>query len=405
MANLEKIGSDGQTNQVWRDRIDTAISKINRYVGDVNLQLTIATNGDVSFNTAIDGVDEFLSSSYSSYQETVQTAIDYLPKDLGGKNLTFKFEDGTHTFSDSYTYGSSNKGLYLDHFANGNIYFVGNTTTVTDGKTDNEKQTGVDEEKLVILTDENGWINYKGLITLENNSAFVNIIGIEFNTTSTDDSSSCVFNRGTNALIENCTFVGSNVNSESKGVFCSLHSDTHVRYSSFSNLDYIIQGTEGAELVGRANYSFSPYPSHYAKAALGSRISVGGTQPDVDSDKFITASGATISVTNETHTRYNVLNGSMLLNNTIVTVATDGSCTSDTNINGYDSWNTLGDFFDNCPKNLNGKYLQINWADGTHNIDTSIHIEGFVAGDLYFYGVSDHGATLASVAAGEERIT
>lgn len=164
--------------------------------------------------------------------------------------------------------------------------------------------------------------------------------------------------------------------------------------NSYNGYEYgVILNDNSQAYATQSGYSVSGNPNIGAYVNLGGVYSYSDSNPIVGTtaDEVNTSSGLII----------NEQNPPVLQNDIVFNVATDGTTTIDASsevqyLNERNSWTTLQSAITALPRNLNRNSATFTFADGTHTITSSTHIEGFIGGDLFFYGASDHGATLSS---------
>jgi len=146
------------------------------------------------------------SSSFTTAQ--MQALIDAQPKNLGGKNLTFQFADGTYNLS---------TGLSFNYFSNGALLINGNSSnnTVAANKNvtlsgsnpmyiaNNSTYTEVNYLKLIIRTN-----SYTGCLIVENTSPIVSYCSFTNNPTSITGGTGhgIIGQSGAKVLVRNCYF-------------------------------------------------------------------------------------------------------------------------------------------------------------------------------------------------------
>jgi len=169
------------------------------------------------------------SSSFTTTQ--MQALIDAQPKNLGGKNLTFQFADGTYVLDTS---------LHFSYFSNGNIIIYGNSSN-----------TSVVAAKNVTIS---GSLN-SNVFNIINNSAFVTIGYLRPVVRTTNYNTGINYSNST-GLIQYCSFTNHPVSTTSAtghGIECINNGNVTVATSYFTSMDRYVTANINGKILSRDN--------------------------------------------------------------------------------------------------------------------------------------------------------
>lgn len=434
---LPKIDDNGLTNALWRSRIDggidqintntTAIAtnasniasndtdiatnasnistnasniasnltKINADILSANTTITITQSGNQSTTQCVVSGHTSATFNASNYNnsaiQTIQAALDLIPSNQSGHQLTVLIGDET-----GQTIEISDQIRIRN--------FNGNTVTIKSAKeSDNNTNSATKANKI-----QSEGTALDRLFNVYYNSSEVNIQGLELiQNTSGNTLGQFIVTAGQSWIdIAYCKFTGSGTVGNKYGVLSQRGANVYVRQSYFDNLRAAVITSNSGKIASEANQYTGTQPSYGAYAGNGI-ILLNGSQVSGSTADYLAIAGGVITdkngvllsqiatntsniSTNTTNIASNLdkINADLLQASTTISVY----AVNDVRVTGHHTVNytSLQTAISALPKNMNGHSLTIQFQDGTYNFGTTqINLNNFTGGILSIQGNSN----------------